>query len=282
MFQTLSHPQRVQDQQLLIDFDGNFFVVDPGQELVASKRIVERIESDTSGMYSYTDGYELILRDRDSGDLSAVEFNRDGSQRTGALALDTFDIQEREIALQRDLDNNGIVGLQLQNKLFPSNYQSDSASYSTGNDLCVYLAVDGSVILSRVELNIPDQYASGVTDAYGDGAPVYDLRSNNINLWSFRDSSKAPTLLFCAMLMATRCSLTTATSPYVRSRRCIPPILKIWLTSMTQVVGYDLYVKDDMTGDLTGYAFNVDGQLDANRTADPSALNETSPSPSTL
>ena len=43
---------------------------------------------------------------------------------------------------------------------------------------------------------------------------------------------------------------------------------------MTQVVGYDLYVKDDMTGDLTGYAFNVDGQLDANRTADPSALNE--------
>ena len=44
---------------------------------------------------------------------------------------------------------------------------------------------------------------------------------------------------------------------------------------MTQIVGYDLYVKDDITGDLTGYSFNIDGQLDANRTADPSALNET-------
>ena len=170
------------EQQLLIDFNGNFFVVDPDQELVVSKRIVERLDSDASGLHSYTGGYELILRDRDSGDLSAVEFNRDGIQRTDALALDAFDIQEREIALQRDLDNNGIVGLQLQSKLFPSNDQSDSASYATGNDLCVYLAVDGSVILSRVELNIPDQFASGVTDAYGDGAPVYDLRSNNINL----------------------------------------------------------------------------------------------------
>ena len=173
------------------------------------------------------------------------------------------------------LDNNGIVGLQLQNKLFPSNAQSVTAYDAIDDDLCVYLAADGSVILSRVELNIPDQYASGVTDAYGDGVPVYDLRSHNINLSSFRDSVKAPTLSFCAMLMETPLQLDDGNIT-------VRAIQKVYSTdpadtpaAITQVVGYDLYVIDDITGDVTGYSFNIDGQLDANRTADPSALNET-------
>ena len=54
------------------------------------------------------------------------------------------------------------------------------------------MATDGSVILSRVELSVPDQDTSGMTDAYGEGAPVYDLRSHNINLWSFTDSDEGP------------------------------------------------------------------------------------------
>ena len=147
-----SSPEGNHLKQLLTDFDGNFFAVDTDKELVVSQRISQRFVSDATGMHSYTDGYELILRDRDSGELSAVEFNRDGSQRTHALPLDTFDIQKREIELQRDLDENGVVGLQLQAKIFPSNDQFNTAYDSIDDDFCVYLATDGSVILSRVQL----------------------------------------------------------------------------------------------------------------------------------
>ena len=214
-------------QQLLTDFDGNFFAVDTEKELVATKRIVDRFESDATGMHSYTDGYELILRDRDSGDLSAVEFNRDGSQRTDALPLDTFDIQKREIELQRDLDNNGVVGLQLQAKIFPSNYQFNTAHDSIDDDLCVYLATDGSVILSRVELSVPDQDTLGMTDAYGDGAR-YTTYAAITSTFGFRDSNEAPTLSFCAMLMKPL-QLNDGNSTIRAIQKVCSPVIQIWL-----------------------------------------------------
>ena len=114
-----------------------------------------------------------------------------------------------------------------------------------------------------------------MTDAYGDGVPVYDLRSHNINVSSFSDSSEGPDVVVLRDVDGNPLQLDDG-NINVRA------IQKLYSTdpadtpaAITQVVGYDLYVIDDITGDLGGYAFNIDGQLDANRTADPSALSET-------
>ena len=179
-----------ESQVFLVDNDGNPFSLESNQELLGSRRITGE-SFDASG-HTLTDGYELIVFNNSTDVVSSIEFNVDGTLNQPAQPLSESENRSREISMQRDLNNDGIVGIELTQKLYPSNNDYDN---SDGNNYrCIYLGDDDSLILSRVDFDVPG-YPDGYYDGSGMGVDAsgntqtFDLKNDGINMWGFVNSA---------------------------------------------------------------------------------------------
>ena len=102
---------------LLTTADGNSFAINNDQSVVFALSV--DADGNLTNTIPNTDGFELILRDTNTSEISKVSFTKDGTQTAQSILTDA-EITALELATRSDIDGDGTKAFQFQNELLNS------------------------------------------------------------------------------------------------------------------------------------------------------------------
>ena len=134
-------------QQILLSNGNNAaYSIPAGETLLAARERIARY--DNSGE-SYTDGFELIFNNANTGTISAVSFDL-GGQLIEQSALSSDQVSALEIELIADLNGDGITGAQVVEQLY--NKDNNNLPNDNWHQRNIYRTADDNFLLSRETL----------------------------------------------------------------------------------------------------------------------------------
>ena len=129
-------------QILLSNGNNSAYSIPAGETLLAARERIARY--DNSGE-SYTDGFELIFNNANTGTISAVSFDLDG-QLIEQSALDSDQVSALEIELIADLNGDGITGAEVVEHLY--NKDNNNLPHNHWQKRHIYRTADDNFLLS--------------------------------------------------------------------------------------------------------------------------------------
>ena len=112
-----SAPAAAQPYPLLTNSDGSSFTIDSDKSVVIALSI--DADGNLTNTIPNTAGYQLVLKDNSTNEISRVSFERDGSNAKQAV-LSEAEITELELNTRFDIDGDGTTAFQFQNELLNS------------------------------------------------------------------------------------------------------------------------------------------------------------------
>ena len=110
-------PQSALPFPLLSKADGSTFSISNDQSIVVALSVDS--DRNLTNFITQTDGFELILRDNNTSELSKVSFSRDGTQ-TAEVVLNAEQISALELQTRYDFNGDGTKAFRFENELLTS------------------------------------------------------------------------------------------------------------------------------------------------------------------